>query len=134
MNRLFEKLLYRRLIKCIDKNDILCNLQYGFRNEHSTQHALLYIVNTIHSNIDNRKYPCGIFIDLRKAFDTINHEILLAKRENYGVTGVINSWFRSYLSDHRHSIEIDNFISETEMIIVECIKALFLDHCYFAIY
>ena len=90
-NRLFEKILYRRLIKFIDKNDILYDLQYGFRNKHSSQHAILDIVNTIHSNMDNRKYSCGIFIDLKKAFDTVNHEILLAKLENYGVRGVINS-------------------------------------------
>ena len=98
-NRLFEKMLYRRLIKFIDKNDILYDLQYGFRNKHSTQHAILDIVNTIHSNMDNRKYSCGIFIDLKKAFDTVNHEILLTKLEHYGIRGVINSWFRSYLSD-----------------------------------
>ena len=59
---LFKKLLYRRLIKFIDKNDILYDLQYGFRNKHSTQHAILDTVNTIHSNMDNRKYPCGIII------------------------------------------------------------------------
>ena len=100
-NRLFEKLLYRRLIKFIDKNDILYDLQYGFRNKHSTQHAILDIVNTIHSNMDNRKYSRGIFIDLKKAFDTVNHEILLTKLEHYGIRGVINSWFRSYLSDRR---------------------------------
>ena len=90
-NRLFEKLLYCRLIKFINKNDILYDLQYDFRNKHSTQHAILDIVKTKHSNMDNRKYSCGIFIDLKKAFDTVNHEILLAKLENYGVRGVINS-------------------------------------------
>ena len=72
-NRLLENLLNFRLIKFIDKNDILYDLQYGFRNKHSTQHAVLDIVNTMHSNMDNRKYSCGIFIDLKKAFDTVNH-------------------------------------------------------------
>ena len=113
----FEKLLYRRLIKFIDKNDILYDLQYGFRNKHSTQHAILDIVNTIHSNMDNREYSCGIFLDLKKTFDTVNHEILLTKLEHYGMRGVINSWFRSYLSDRRQSIEIDKCISETETIV-----------------
>ena len=60
--RSFEKLLYRRLMKFIDKNDILYDLQYGFRNKHSTQHAILDIVNTIHSNIDNGKYSCTEFL------------------------------------------------------------------------
>ena len=59
-NRLFEKLFYRRLIKFVDKNDILYDLLDGFRNKYSTQHAILDIVNAIHSNIDNRKYTCEI--------------------------------------------------------------------------
>ena len=103
-DRLFEKLLYRRLTKFINKNDILYDLHNGFRNKHSIQHAILDIVNTIHSNMDNRKTSCGIFVDLKKAFDTVNHEILLTKLEHYGIRGVINSWFRSYLSDRRQSI------------------------------
>ena len=49
--------------------------------------------------MDNRKYSCGIFIDLKKAFDTVNHEILLTKLEHYRIRAVMNSWFRSYLSD-----------------------------------
>ena len=67
--------------------------------------------------MDNRKYSRGIFIDLKKAFDTVNHEILLTKLEHYGIRGVINSWFRSYLSDRRQSIETDKCISETETIV-----------------
>ena len=51
--------------------------------------------------MDNGKSSCGVFIDLKKAFDTVNHEILLAKLENYGIRGVINSWFRSYLTDRK---------------------------------
>ena len=57
--------------------------------------------NTILQNMDNGKSSCGVFIDLKKAFDTVNHEILLAKLENYGIRGVINSWFRSYLTDRK---------------------------------
>ena len=125
--RLFERLLYRRLIKFIDKNDILYDLQYGFRNKHSTQHPILDTVNTIHSNIDNRKYSCGIFIDLKKPFDTVNYEILLAKLKNYGMREVINSWFRSYLSDRRQSIEIDKCISETETITCVVLFLLYIN-------
>ena len=63
--------------------------------------------------MDSGKYTCGIFIDLKKAFDTVNHSILLAKLENYGIRGLINTWFKSYLTDRRQSIEIDNHISNT---------------------
>ena len=70
-NRIFEKLIYARLIKFISKNNILYNLQYGFRSKHSTQHAILDIVNTINSNMDSGKYTCGIFIDLKKRHLTL---------------------------------------------------------------
>ena len=87
---------------------------YGFRSKHSTQHAVLDIVNTILQNMDNGKFSCGVFIDLKKAFDTVNHEILLAKLENYGIRGVINSWFRSYLTDRKQTTEVNNVVSEAE--------------------
>ena len=78
-NGIFEKLIYVRMSSFIDKHDRLYTAQYGFRKSHSaTQHAILDIVNTIQSNMDKGYYSCGIFIDLKKAFDTINHNILLA--------------------------------------------------------
>ena len=97
----------------------ICNI--SFRNKHSTQHAILEIVNTMYCNMDDRDYSCGNFTDLRlkKAFDTVNHEILLTKLEHYGIRGIINSRFRSFLSDRRHSIEIDKCISETKTIVCE---------------
>ena len=113
-NRIFEKLIYARLTKFINKNNIIYNLQYGFRSKHSTQHAILDIVNNIHNCMDSGNYTCGIFIDLKKAFDTVNHSILLAKLENYGIRGLINTWFKSYLTDRRQLIEIDNHISKEE--------------------
>ena len=75
-NRIFEKLIYVRMSSFIDKHDLLYTAQYGFRKSHSTQHAILDIVNTIQSNMDKGYYSCGIFIDLKKAFDTVNHNIL----------------------------------------------------------
>ena len=99
--------MYNILIKFIDKHDILYDLQYGFRNKYSTQRAILDTVNTIHNSIESTHVE----------FDTVNHEILLTKLEHYGIRGVINSWFRSYLSDRRQSIEIDKCISESEKIV-----------------
>ena len=84
--------------------------------------------------MDNRKYSCGIFIDLKRAFDTVNHDILLTKLEHYGIRGVIDSWFRSYLSDRRQSIEKTNAYLKLKRSYVECLKALYLDLCYFFFY
>ena len=64
--------------------------------------------------MDNGKFSCGVFIDLKKSFDTVNHDILLAKLENYGIRGVINSWFRSYLTDRKQTMEGNNVVSEAE--------------------
>ena len=113
-NRIFEKLMYSRVTKFVKDCNILYDQQYGFRSKHSTQHAILDIVNTILQNMDNGKFSCGVFIDLKKAFDTVNHEILLAKLENYGIRGVSNSWFRSYLTDRKQTTEVNNVVSKAE--------------------
>ena len=64
--------------------------------------------------MDNGKFSRGVFIDLKKTFDTINHEILLAKLENYGIRGVINSWFRSYLTNRKQTTEVNNIVASAE--------------------
>ena len=110
-NRIFEKIMFNRLKAFIDKNEILYRSQYGFRDKHSTQHAILDIVNSIQKNMDNKLFPCGIFIDLKKAFDTVDHSILLNKFNHYGIRGIVNDWFSSYLFKRTQTTEINSFIS-----------------------
>ena len=110
-NRIFEKLMYKRMKSFIEKQDILCSSQYGFRDAHSTQHEILDIVDNIQTNIDNRLFSCGIFIDLKKAFDTVDHHILLNKLNYYGFRGVINTWFSSYLQGRTQTTQIGPHIS-----------------------
>ena len=69
-NRIFEKLVYARMISFIEKHDLLYNAQYGVQKLYSTEHAILDIVNVVQSNMNSRMFSCGIFIDLNKAFDT----------------------------------------------------------------
>ena len=90
------KNLYRKdWWKFINKN-ILFGKQFGFRSLHSTNHALLSIVNNIQKAIDDNSYSCGIFLDLSKAFDTVNHCILLNKLDHYGISGIGKKWFLGF--------------------------------------
>ena len=88
LNRIFEKVMYKRFMSFIQDKNILYHSQYGFRRQHSTQHAILDIVNRIQENIDHKQFTCGIFIDLQKAFDTVDHTILLRKLQYYGFRGI----------------------------------------------
>ena len=77
-NRIYEKIMYKRIIDFIEKNDLLPTSQYGFRKGHSTEHAILDIVNTIQTNMSQGLFSCGIFIDIKKAFDTVDRPRYLA--------------------------------------------------------
>ena len=87
---------------------------YGFRKQHSTQHAILDIINKIQDNMDRKMYSCGIFIDLKKAFGTVDHDILLGKLDYYGIRGVINNWFSSYLKNRTQTTLVRDCVSNKE--------------------
>ena len=95
----------------IEKRSLLYPSQYGFRQAHSTQHAILDIVETIQTNMDKKLVSSGVFIDFKKAFDTVNHTILLDKLNYYGFRGIVNQWFSSYLSNRTQTTEIGSHIS-----------------------
>ena len=78
----------------INKNNLMYSSQYGFCKSHCTEHAILDIVEAILSNMDKRYFSCDVFIDLKKAFDAVNHEILLDKLNFYGFRRLTNDWFQ----------------------------------------
>ena len=103
-----EKLFNERLDKFIDKCNLLNDCQYGFRNKMCTTHALINLVEEISSSIDAKKFSIGVFIDLKKAFDTVNHALLIDKLEFYGVRGPAKMWLKSYLQDRKQFVQIDD--------------------------
>ena len=113
-HRIFEKIMYDRPKQFLYKHNIFYNYQYGFRERCSTEHAILDIVNRIQGNMDNGMFSCGIFMDLRKAFNTVDYHILLHKPSHYGIRGVINKWFCSYLNGRTQTTQVGSYISKRE--------------------
>ena len=111
-NKLLEKLMYNRLINFIQKNNILYEKQFGFRAYHSTDHAILSIIDKIQLAVEERNYSCGIFLDFSKAFDTVDHNILVKKLEQYGIRGIAKEWFASYLSNRQQFVSLNNIKSD----------------------
>ena len=111
-HKLLEKLMYNRLIRFLDKHNVLYDKQFGFRSKHNTDHAILSIPDKIQKAIEERNYSCGIFLHFSKAFDTVNHKILLSKLEHYGIRGIANDWFKSYLTDRQQVVMVNNVTSE----------------------
>ena len=104
--------MHERLYNFLTKHNVIYELQFGFRKKHSTTHALMKLTEDIRHSLDSGNFSCGVFIDLQKAFDTVDHNILLAKLEHYGVRGTTNEWFKSYLSKRKQFVSINGFISE----------------------
>ena len=97
-SKISEKLMYKRLYNFLEVHKILYNLQLGFCASHSTNPTLIRLTESIKNSLDNKHFGCGIFIDLQKAFDTVNHQIFLNKHEHCGVRGTALAWFSSILA------------------------------------
>ena len=113
INKILEKLMFQRLYTFLEKNKCIYDLQFGFRQNHSTNHALLSMTQEIKDTIEKGNLAIGVFVDFQKAFDTVNHQILLRKLQHYGIRGTSNAWFESYLMKRRQSVAINGTMSET---------------------
>ena len=105
IGKLIEKLLQKRLYSFLDQSKCLFESQFGFRPHHSANHDLITITEHIRSALDKNSFACGVFLDFQKAFDTVNHGILLSKLGYYSVRGIAHDLFKSYLTNReQHSV------------------------------
>ena len=105
MSKIIERLIYNKLFDFLVRYDILFNSQYGFRSGHNTAHATMDFIKDIEDTIEQNEYAVGVFCDLSKAFDTLNHNILLTKLDHYGIRGTALQWFTSYLNGRKQYVE-----------------------------
>ena len=112
--KIFKKIIYNRLYKFLISKNILTEYQFGFRKNHSTHHAIHHSVNFINEARKHKKHVIGIFIDLSKAFDTIDHTIMLRKLYNYGIRGVSHNLLSSYLTGRKQNTSILGENSKTK--------------------
>ena len=111
ISKVIEKCVFNQLYSYFESNKLLYKSQYGYRKAHSTETACLELVDKLSQDLDRKKNPLCIFIDLSKAFDTLDHSILLAKLQHYGLNNCAINWFSSYLSNRQQFVEIDGHSS-----------------------
>ena len=111
IEKVLGKLMYKRLYTFLDNKNIIYYLQFGFRQYYSISPVLINITENIRKALDDGNIGCGVFADLQKAFDTVDHQILVAKLNHYGIRGVSSHWFKSHLSNRNQYISINGYES-----------------------
>ena len=116
IDKVVEKLMYSRISKFLAINKILYDYQFGFRENHSTSMTLIDITDNIRDQLDKGNFTLGMFFDLKKAFDTVDHNILISKLEHYGIRGVAGKWISSYLSNRQQFTHVNGENSQKRQI------------------
>ena len=127
--------MYNRTDQYFKENDMFFPKQFGFQVNNSTHHAILNLNDDILTSFEKGQFTLGVFIDLPKAFDTVNHSILLRKLELYGSKGKCLNWFKSYLKDRQQFVSLDRYKNSIcRRILAVYGRAPFLDHFVSQIY
>ena len=110
-SKIFEKCIYKQLFSYFNKNNVFYKSQFGFRENYSTELAVSQLCNEIIENLENNDITCSIFLDLARAFDTVDHKILLNKLYKYGIRGEPHKLFASYLKNRQQCTIINKIKS-----------------------
>ena len=134
LSKVFEKIMYNRLLNFLDTYNILFKNQFGFRKNHSTYMATMLLMEGITKSLENSEYVIGIFLDFSKAFDTVDHDILLRKLYHYGIRGNALQWFESYLKNRKQFVTYNGVSSDTKLITCGVLQGSILGPLLFLIY
>jgi hypothetical protein len=115
-SKILEKIVCIRLINFLEKHNIFIKSQYGFCKGISTNTALINFIEGVYNTLDNKEVCVGVFLDLLKAFDMVNHNVLLQKFDTYGIRGIAQQWFASCLKNRRELVVVDHFDETTHEI------------------
>ena len=118
----------------IESNNILCSQQYGFRENHSTTYLMLDLIDEVYKSKSSGQIPAIIFLDIKKAFDTVNHEILIEKLRHYGINGTVLHWFINYLTGRYQCTKMGNSISTFLLVLCGVPQGSLLGPILFSIY
>ena len=114
-SKIFEKLVHKRLSKFISKYNLINDNQFGFLKNKNTSDAILEFLDNLYDSLNNNQLHLALYLDFSKAFDTVNHDILMSKLFHMGFRNEIYSWLKSYLSNRRQFVAINDNISKTSL-------------------
>ena len=134
MSKIFEYVIFHQLFDYMSINNLITIEQFGFRTGHSTELAAIQLVHHLTKQMDMGGVPTNIYIDLSKAFDTLDNSILLAKLNYYGVCGLENMLFREYLSGRHQYVDYNDTKSETKSLSIGVPQGSILGPLLFLIY
>jgi hypothetical protein len=133
-SKILEKIVQINLVNHLEINKLLFDHQYGFSKNKSTEHNLLHVINHISKSLNEGHYTMGGFLNLKKAFDVVDHDILLAKLTKYGITGTAHDWFSSYLSERTQIVDINGSLSKPQPVDMSVIQGSLLGPTLFLIF
>ena len=134
--------MYNQIIQFLENNKIIYEKQFCLCKNFSILHSIITLIENVQNALNKNKFECEIFVDLQKAFDTVDHNILLSKLEYYGIIGIANDWFKSYLGHQSQFVSINEFNSDhrpiefvvpKKSVIGSLLSLIFINGLHFAI-